>query len=166
MLVKKFVPCIYLYNGHAVRRLTDLSVVETDPLRLVNVQRLGKGLEHSLYHMVGICPVQHLQMQVHPSTVGHRVEEFPHQLTIERKTKETDIHVALTLDGTGESEVSTGIGFASSTICLAKPSSIWSKKPMPVETSDSPVPSRVRATWMSYPAHKRYGEILFTAERG
>ena len=31
--------------------------------------------------------------------------------TIERKTKETDIHVALTLDGTGESEVSTGIGF-------------------------------------------------------
>ncbi len=37
MLVKKFVPCIYLYNGHAVRRLTDLSVVETDPLRLVNL---------------------------------------------------------------------------------------------------------------------------------
>lgn len=31
--------------------------------------------------------------------------------TIERKTKETDIHVALTLDGTGESEVSTGISF-------------------------------------------------------
>ena len=31
--------------------------------------------------------------------------------TIERKTKETDIHVALALDGTGESEVSTGIGF-------------------------------------------------------
>ena len=37
MLVKKFVPCIYLYNGHAVRRLTDLSVVETDPLRLVRL---------------------------------------------------------------------------------------------------------------------------------
>lgn len=35
MIVKKFVPCIYLYNGHAVRRLNDLSVVETDPLRLV-----------------------------------------------------------------------------------------------------------------------------------
>lgn len=37
MLVKKFVPCIYLYNGHAVRRRTDLSVVETDPLRLVQL---------------------------------------------------------------------------------------------------------------------------------
>ncbi len=34
---KKFVPCIYLYHGHAVRRLTDCSVVETDPLRLVNL---------------------------------------------------------------------------------------------------------------------------------
>ena len=37
MLVKKFVPCIYLYNNHAVRRLNDLSVVETDPLRLVHL---------------------------------------------------------------------------------------------------------------------------------
>ena len=37
MIVKKFVPCIYLYNGHAVRTLTDLSVVETDPLRLVHL---------------------------------------------------------------------------------------------------------------------------------
>ncbi len=37
MMVKKFVPCIYLYNGHAVRRLDDMSVVETDPLRLVGM---------------------------------------------------------------------------------------------------------------------------------
>lgn len=35
MIVKKIVPCIYLYHTHAVRSLTDLSVVETDPLRLV-----------------------------------------------------------------------------------------------------------------------------------
>ncbi len=34
MVMKKFVPCIYLYHGHAVRRMTDLTVVETDPLRL------------------------------------------------------------------------------------------------------------------------------------
>lgn len=37
MITKKFVPCIYLYHGHAVRSLTDLSVVETDPLRLVSL---------------------------------------------------------------------------------------------------------------------------------
>ncbi len=36
MTVKKFVPCIYLYNEHAVKSLSDLSVVETDPLRLVS----------------------------------------------------------------------------------------------------------------------------------
>lgn len=37
MLVKKFVPCIYLWNGLAVRSLSDKSVVETDPLRLVHL---------------------------------------------------------------------------------------------------------------------------------
>lgn len=35
MTVKKFVPCIYLCHGHAVRGLKDMAVVETDPLRLV-----------------------------------------------------------------------------------------------------------------------------------
>ncbi len=36
MYIKKFVPCIYLYNTHAVRSLDDTTVVETDPLRLVS----------------------------------------------------------------------------------------------------------------------------------
>ena len=31
---RKFVPCIYLYRGLAVRSLTDLSIVDTDPVRL------------------------------------------------------------------------------------------------------------------------------------
>jgi len=35
MIIKKFVPCIYLYNEHAVRGLNDTAVVETDPIRLV-----------------------------------------------------------------------------------------------------------------------------------
>lgn len=37
MTVKKFVPCIYLCQGHAVRSLGDMAVVETDPLRLVRL---------------------------------------------------------------------------------------------------------------------------------
>ncbi|MCM1027142.1 MAG: bifunctional phosphoribosyl-AMP cyclohydrolase/phosphoribosyl-ATP diphosphatase HisIE [Roseburia sp.] len=37
MIVKKFVPCIYLYRGHAVRGRGDFSIVETDPLRLVRL---------------------------------------------------------------------------------------------------------------------------------
>lgn len=34
MIIKKFVPCIYLYHEHAVKSLTDTSVVDTDPVRL------------------------------------------------------------------------------------------------------------------------------------
>ncbi len=37
MTVKKFVPCIYLFHGHAVKSLKDTAVVETDPLRLVQL---------------------------------------------------------------------------------------------------------------------------------
>lgn len=37
MTVKKFVPCIYLRQGHAVRSLKDTAVVETNPLRLVRL---------------------------------------------------------------------------------------------------------------------------------
>lgn len=35
MLIKKFVPCIYLYHEHAVKGLTDTTIVDTDPIRLV-----------------------------------------------------------------------------------------------------------------------------------
>ncbi len=34
-MIKKFVPCIYLYREHAVRSFDDRTIVETDPLRLV-----------------------------------------------------------------------------------------------------------------------------------
>ena len=41
--------------------------------------------------------------------------ETPRIATISRKTKETDISITLTLDGSGKTDISTGIGF--STIC-------------------------------------------------
>lgn len=34
MSVKKFIPCIYLYRTHAVKSLTDMTIVDTDPVRL------------------------------------------------------------------------------------------------------------------------------------
>lgn len=36
MNVKKFIPCIYLYRTHAVTSLKDLTIVDTDPVRLAN----------------------------------------------------------------------------------------------------------------------------------
>lgn len=51
MIVKKFVPCIYLYNGHAVKSLTDKSVVETDPLRLVRMYNENSADELIVFDM-------------------------------------------------------------------------------------------------------------------
>lgn len=34
MSAKKFIPCIYLYRTHAVSSLTDMTIVDTDPVRL------------------------------------------------------------------------------------------------------------------------------------
>ena len=51
MVVKKFVPCIYLYNSHAVRNLTDKSVVETDPLRLVYLYNENNADELIVFDM-------------------------------------------------------------------------------------------------------------------
>jgi len=50
-MVKKFVPCIYLYRGHAVRSLTDTSVVETDPLRLVEQYNKNNADELIVFDM-------------------------------------------------------------------------------------------------------------------
>ena len=35
MIIKKFVPCIYLYHEHAVRNLTDTTIVDTDPMKIL-----------------------------------------------------------------------------------------------------------------------------------
>lgn len=51
MVVKKFVPCIYLYHGHAVRSLKDASVVETDPLRLVQLYNENDADELIVFDM-------------------------------------------------------------------------------------------------------------------
>lgn len=36
MQTKKFVPCLYLYNEHAVKSLTDYAVVETDSFKVID----------------------------------------------------------------------------------------------------------------------------------
>ncbi len=51
MITKKFVPCIYLYHEHAVRSLGDLSVVETDPLRLVDYYNENNADELIVFDM-------------------------------------------------------------------------------------------------------------------
>lgn len=51
MLIKKFVPCIYLFHEHAVKSLTDTSVVETDPLRLVRLYNENNADELIVFDM-------------------------------------------------------------------------------------------------------------------
>lgn len=51
MIIKKFVPCIYLYRQHAVKSLTDTSIVETDPLRLVHLYNENNADELIVFDM-------------------------------------------------------------------------------------------------------------------
>lgn len=50
-MTKRFVPCIYLYGGHAVKSLSDRSVVETDPLRLVRLYNENNADELIIFDM-------------------------------------------------------------------------------------------------------------------
>lgn len=51
MITKKFVPCIYLYHEHAVKSLTDTTVVDTDPIRLVKLYNENNADELIVFDM-------------------------------------------------------------------------------------------------------------------
>lgn len=51
MIIKKFVPCIYLYHEHAVKSLKDTSIVDTDPLRLVKLYNENNADELIVFDM-------------------------------------------------------------------------------------------------------------------
>lgn len=51
MIIKKFVPCIYLYHEHAVKSLKDTSVVDTDPIRLVKLYNENSADELIVFDM-------------------------------------------------------------------------------------------------------------------
>lgn len=48
---KKFVPCIYLYHEHAVRSLKDLTIVDTDPVRLARIYSENNADELIVFDM-------------------------------------------------------------------------------------------------------------------
>lgn len=50
-MTKKFVPCIYLYQEHAVRSLDDTTVVENDPLALVRLYNENNADELLVFDM-------------------------------------------------------------------------------------------------------------------
>ncbi len=50
-MIKKFVPCIYLYQEHAVKALDDTTIVETDPLRLVQIYNENNADELIVFDM-------------------------------------------------------------------------------------------------------------------
>jgi len=50
-MIKKFIPCIYLYHEHAVKGLNDTAIIETDPLRLVQSFNENNGDELIVFDM-------------------------------------------------------------------------------------------------------------------
>jgi len=53
MLTKKFVPCIYLYHGNCVRSLKDITIVETNPVRLASYFSENNADEIIVFDMSG-----------------------------------------------------------------------------------------------------------------
>ncbi len=51
MITKKFVPCIYLYHENAVKSLTDTTVVDADPIHLVNLYNENNADELIVFDM-------------------------------------------------------------------------------------------------------------------
>ncbi|MCD7836172.1 MAG: bifunctional phosphoribosyl-AMP cyclohydrolase/phosphoribosyl-ATP diphosphatase HisIE [Lachnospiraceae bacterium] len=51
MIVKKFVPCIYLWHEHAVRGLNDTTIVDTDPVRLAKYYSENNADEMIVFDM-------------------------------------------------------------------------------------------------------------------
>lgn len=51
MITKKFVPCIYLYHTHAVKSLKDMSIVDTDPVRLARYYSENNADEMIVFDM-------------------------------------------------------------------------------------------------------------------
>lgn len=51
MITKKFVPCIYLYQEHAVKSLSDTTIVETDPVRLAKYYSENNADELIIFDM-------------------------------------------------------------------------------------------------------------------
>lgn len=51
MITKKFVPCIYLYQEHAVKSLDDLTIVAENPLQLVNLYNENNADELLVFDM-------------------------------------------------------------------------------------------------------------------
>ena len=55
---RKFVPCIYLYRGRAVRSLQDKSVLETDPVRLARYYSENNADEMIVFDMSDIAAAE------------------------------------------------------------------------------------------------------------
>ncbi|MGN1145944.1 MAG: HisA/HisF-related TIM barrel protein, partial [Acetatifactor sp.] len=51
MITKKFVPCIYLFHEHAVKGLSDTTIVETDPVRLAKLYSENNADELIVFDM-------------------------------------------------------------------------------------------------------------------
>lgn len=51
MITKKFVPCIYLYHEHAIKSLSDTTIVDTDPVRLARYYSENNADELIIFDM-------------------------------------------------------------------------------------------------------------------
>jgi imidazoleglycerol-phosphate dehydratase len=75
----------------------------------VQLQEEQQDLEHQVLTRCG--PIHRTQTTDQPLPTGHRFIMMKRTAEVERKTRETNIRLALNLDGCGQAEISSGIPF-------------------------------------------------------
>lgn len=106
-MVEKFIGEADLANSYVIGdRLTDIQLAINMGCRAIYLRPEGKSLDMDPLLRNACALIAENWLSIHEF-----LQEKPRKATHRRRTKETDIEIQLNLDGTGDADIKTGLGF-------------------------------------------------------